>query len=159
MSRNYVLIQYIHSKPQVLNHIWLLELGKSRLLQKYGPNVICLKYVQIIYYAFIEKFVLGDVRIYGYLGSKKNNYQALFKLGEGLTNDLDGGSNIIPLTIKDDSTIITLVDALTLKKHITSEDFKNSTPKYPEKKKEFEKLATSLKETDNPVLVLVRLKK
>ncbi|HPI69015.1 MAG TPA: hypothetical protein PL003_07320 [Bacteroidales bacterium] len=42
--------------------------------------------------------------------------------------------------------------------HSKSETFKNIQPVYPEKKKEFEKLADSLKETDNPVLVLVRLK-
>lgn len=149
-----------------------IGVGKKQVTPKVRSECdmleICANYIQpmnllefgdFIYYAFIEKFVLGDVKIYGYIGSKNINYQALFKLGEGLTNDLDGGSNIIPLTIKDDSTIITLVDALTLKKHITSEDFKNSTPKYPEKKKEFEKLATSLKQTDNPVLVLVRMNK
>jgi len=45
-----------------------------------------------------------------------------------------------------------------LKKYITSEAFQNST-QFPEKKKELEKLANSLKETDNPVLVLVKLKK
>jgi hypothetical protein len=42
---------------------------------------------------------------------------------------------------------------------LTKKEFKNSAPKYPEKKKELEKLANSLKETDNPVLKLVRLKK
>jgi len=36
--------------------------------------------------------------------------------------------------------------------------FKNSTPKYPEKKKELATLADSLKETDNPVLIMLRLK-
>ena len=45
-----------------------------------------------------------------------------------------------------------------IKKHIQSIDFKNSSPKYPEKKKDFQKLADNMKETDNPVLVLVRLK-
>ncbi len=39
-----------------------------------------------------------------------------------------------------------------------SEEFRNSKLVYPEKKKELEKIAYSLKETDNPVLVLVRLK-
>jgi hypothetical protein len=52
-----------------------------------------------------------------------------------------------------------MIDAMKFKKHIASEEFRNSKPKYPEKKKELEKLAASLKETDNPVLVLVRLKK
>ena len=59
---------------------------------------------------------------------------------------------------KDDNTIIGWVDAIKLKAHVASETFKKSSPKYPEKKKELEKLASGLKETDNPVLVMVRLK-
>jgi hypothetical protein len=111
-----------------------------------------------IYYAFIDKFVQGDVRIYGFVGSKKDNYQVMFDLGEGIINDLDGGPSILPLTTKDDNTIITLIDPLTLKKHISSEVFKKSTPKYPDKKKELEKLASRIKETDNPILVLVKMR-
>ena len=42
--------------------------------------------------------------------------------------------------------------------YVASETFKNSTPKYPEKKEELEKLAASLDENDNPVLILVKLK-
>ena len=112
-----------------------------------------------VFYAFIYKFVLpDDVLIYGFIGSKNNDYQALINLGQGFINDLDGGPNIIPITTKDDNTLITIIDALKIKSHVSSEAFKNSSPKYPEKKNELEKLAASLKETDNPVLVLVRLK-
>jgi hypothetical protein len=63
------------------------------------------------------------------------------------------------MTMKDDSTIIGCVEARQLKAHVASETFKNSKPLYPEKKKELEMLANKLKETDNPVLVLVRLKR
>jgi hypothetical protein len=42
--------------------------------------------------------------------------------------------------------------------YINSSTFKNSTPLFPEKKKELEKLANSLTENDNPVLMLVKLK-
>ena len=149
-----------------------MELGKGRLHAKVrsecdadeiGENYIqpmnFLEFGAFIYYAFIYKFELGDVRIYGFIGSKQNNFQALFNLGEGIANDIDGGPNILPLTTKNDNTIISLIDALTLKKYIITEEFKKSTPKYPEKKKELEKLANSLKETDNPVLMIVRLKK
>jgi hypothetical protein len=45
-----------------------------------------------------------------------------------------------------------------LKVLISSEAFKNSSPKYPEKKKELEQLANSLDENDNPILMLVKLK-
>ncbi|MGI5913960.1 MAG: hypothetical protein ACOX5K_04455 [Bacteroidales bacterium] len=45
-----------------------------------------------------------------------------------------------------------------LKSHVSGDDFQNSIPKCPEKKKDLEKFANSLEETDNPVLVMVRLK-
>jgi len=112
-----------------------------------------------IYYEFTYKFDFANSEIYGFIGSKQTDFQALINPEKGLINDLDGGPNILPLTVKDDNTIIGWVEALELKKHVASETFKNSLPKYPEKKKELEQLANRLKDTDNPVLVLVRLKK
>jgi len=87
--------------------------------------------------------------------------QSLVKSIGSIVNNIDGG---IPLTYlqyyneNDNEYITTLINAFNLKAYISSDDFKNSTPKYPEKKEELKKLAASLKETDNPVLVLVRLK-
>ena len=46
-------------------------------------------------------------------------------------------------------------DALTLKHYVNSEDFRNAKVSYPEKKEELKKLADSLDETDNPVLIVV----
>ncbi len=113
-----------------------------------------------VYYEFIYRFALpDDVLIYSFIGSKKGDLKAVIETGQGIINDLDGGSNIIPKTITDDNTIIAWVDPSKLKAHVDSEAFKKSTPKYPEKKKELEQLAGNLKETDNPVLVLVKLKK
>ena len=112
-----------------------------------------------VYYEFVYNYAPNDILIFSFIGSKKNNFKAIFNTKQGITNDLDGGLNILPKTIKDDNTIIGWVDALKLKTHVASEAFKNSTPKYPEKKKELEKLAKSLKETDNPVLMMVKLKK
>jgi hypothetical protein len=113
-----------------------------------------------VYYEFMYRIVIpDDILIYSFIGSKKNNFQALIKTDQGIINDLDGGPAIQPRTVKDDNTIIALVDVMQFKKHIASEEFRNSKTKYPEKKIELEKLAASLKETDNPVLVLVRLKK
>jgi hypothetical protein len=103
-------------------------------------------------YAIKRKF------IFGFIGSFKDNFTAYINPEQGLINDLDGGPNIWPKTVKDDNTIVSWVDAIKLKKHVASDAFINSHPKYPEKKKELEKLANSLKETDNPVLMLVKLK-
>jgi hypothetical protein len=112
-----------------------------------------------VYYEFVYTFALPKVLIYSFIGSKRNSFKALINTKQGIKNDLDGGPNILPKTIKDDNTVIGWVDALKLKAHVASDAFKNSTPKYPEKKKELEKLAERLKDTDNPVLVLLRLKK
>ena len=89
----------------------------------------------------------------------KKDFHILINTEQGITNDIDGGPNILPLSSRNDNTIIALVDALQFKKHIASETFKNSKPEYPEKKKELMKFAESLKDTDNPVLVLVKLNK
>jgi hypothetical protein len=80
----------------------------------------------------------------------------------GILNDIDGGPAFPPFYYfqeNGEEFLIGWIHAFKLKAHIESEAFKNSTPKYPEKKKELEKLAASLDENDNPVLMLVKLKK
>ncbi len=76
----------------------------------------------------------------------------------GLFNDIDAGPRFFPKKQVNDSTFAMWVEAKQLKDHIASDDFKNNMPKYPEKKEELRKLADSLKETDNPVLVMVTVK-
>jgi hypothetical protein len=77
----------------------------------------------------------------------------------GLYNDIDGGPRFFPTKQVNDSTMLMWVKANELKDHVASDDFKKTTVKYPEKKKELEKLANSLKETDNPVLMFVTFRK
>jgi hypothetical protein len=80
----------------------------------------------------------------------------------GIVNDIDGGSWFLPDSYFEEDGreyLVGLQYPYMIKTRLTSDEFRNSKPKYPEKKKEFEKFASSLKETDNPVLVLVRLKK
>lgn len=77
----------------------------------------------------------------------------------GITNDLDGGIDFQPVSYlaeNEQEYVIGFFDPYKLKIHVASETFEKSVPTYPEKKRELEKLANSLKETDNPVLVLVR---
>ena len=82
-----------------------------------------------------------------------------------ILNDLDGGMPLSTTPIinyyeeNDKEYLITLISPFDLIKYIASNEFKILIPKYPEKKKELETLANRLKETDNPVLMLVRLKK
>jgi|WetSurMetagenome_2_1015567.scaffolds.fasta_scaffold35746_3 hypothetical protein len=130
------------------------------LRENYIRPVNLFEFGDYIYYEYTYRILpKTNNLVYGFIGSKTTDFRAFINAEQGLLNDLDGGPNIWPKTIMNDSTIISWFDALQLKTYVTSEDFKNSTPKYPEKKKELEKLANRLKETDNPVLVLVSLKK
>ena len=81
----------------------------------------------------------------------------------GIINDIDGG---LPMTTSpifyyfenNSEYLATLLLPYELKKYVASTTFKNTTPLYPQKKKELEQLATSLSENDNPVVMLVKLK-
>jgi hypothetical protein len=80
----------------------------------------------------------------------------------GIQNDLDAGLIFQPETYytnNEGEFLIGLVHAYQLKYHVSSDDFINTIPKYPEKKKELAKLAAHLDENNNPVLMLVKLKK
>ena len=76
----------------------------------------------------------------------------------GLYNDIDNGPRFLPQKQINDSTMVMWIESKQLKEHIASDDFKNDSPKYPEKKKELEILANSLSEFDNPVLMFVTFK-
>lgn len=77
-----------------------------------------------------------------------------------LKDDLNGGPDFtIRIDLWDRSCsggkLFSFVDAITLKKYVNSEDFKNAEVIDPKKKYNLKRLADSLKETDNPVLVIV----
>jgi len=79
----------------------------------------------------------------------------------GIENDIDGGVPFQPagyIIEKDREYMTNLKYPYQIKARVASNEFKNSTPIYPDKKKELEILANRLKETDNPVLIMVRLK-
>jgi hypothetical protein len=82
-----------------------------------------------------------------------------------LINDLDGGmpSSLRPAYyyyVENGSEFIaSVINPFDLKSYILSDEFKNTAAKNLEKKKEFEDLANSLKKFDNPILMIVKLKK
>ncbi len=75
----------------------------------------------------------------------------------GFENDIDGGVNFIPQYKFGNNTLVSWIYPYQLKIYTSSKTFKNSTPKYPEKKKQLEQMANSLNENDNPILMLVKL--
>jgi hypothetical protein len=94
---------------------------------------------------------------FSFIGSLNSENKYLIEKKDGFLNDIDAGVDIKFINNYDDN-VISWIDAYALKTHVSSETFKNATPKYPEKKKELEKLANSINENDNPVLMLVKLK-
>jgi 6-bladed beta-propeller len=161
---------YVYKDKDFKPHI-IINVGNLRL----SPGIRTESTAEFIMHNFlapINLFEFGDYIYYefivprngkseglSFIGSKNGNFRVLFDPEKDLINDLDGGPCIWPKTNWDDKTLISWVDAISLKTMVASEAFKSSTPKYPEKKKELEKLANSLNETDNPVLILVTLKK
>jgi hypothetical protein len=72
------------------------------------------------------------------IGLKENHEQSLCKKKIGIINDIDGGPNLRFEKALSDSVLISWIIPYTLKKYISSDSFKNSNCKYPEKKKALE---------------------
>lgn len=75
----------------------------------------------------------------------------------GFINDITGGPDFRP-TYTNDSTAVMLVSALDMKQYLESDAFKNQKVKFPERKKKLEELGKTLKEDDNTILVVAKLK-
>ena len=94
-----------------------------------------------------------------FMFDKKKKYLINTKQGlSSIYNNYDNGLSFIPTIITNNNWGVQVLYAYELKAHVASKAFKNSTPKYPEKKKELVQLANSLNENDNPVLMMVKLK-
>jgi hypothetical protein len=94
--------------------------------------------------------------------TKRTYLTYLDSKGGGVKNDLDGGLMFSPIhyfTEDNREFLVGLVDAFQLKSYAASEDFKNSASISADKKNSFKILSDKIKETDNPVLMIVRLKK
>ena len=107
-------------------------------------------------FKYIHNGKRNNLMIYNKQTGKIDNIPENVSSG-GIKNDLDGGPNFIP-EHNNNNLFLQKINAFELKALVATEEFKNSTPKYPEKKKELEELAASLDESDNPVLMLVKLK-
>ncbi len=71
-----------------------------------------------------------------------------------LKDDINGGPDF-DLDFSSENLIYSSVDALTLKKYVAGEEFIKAKVNDPKKKEALKKLADSLKETDNLVLIVV----
>jgi hypothetical protein len=163
-NATYMFSQDAHLKPK--EEPGINPLSQLDSLFRTG-NMFETKHFIFLEYAYRNKaaiFLLNKITKKTFLAYKP------VKIGNMLTraciiNDLDGG---MPLSISPvyyyyvengSEYIASLINPFYLKVYVSSDEFKNTAAKYPEKKKELEDLANSLKEIDNPVLMIVRLKK
>lgn len=73
-------------------------------------------------------------------------------------NDWDGGMDFWPVKAVNDNEIFMPITPLELREIIKDEEFDEKTANSPERKQSFKTMAEGLQETDNPVLMVVRLK-
>ncbi|TKG94928.1 6-bladed beta-propeller [Puteibacter caeruleilacunae] len=127
---------------------------KNKLVN--GPIVESNMYVFTSYLSgmFLKPEDLSHTRI---LFNKSDNKTMALAKAE-FVNDIDGGFDFWPSGTFKNGILYRYILPYELKAHVASEAFKNSSPRYPEKKEALQKLANSLSENDNPVLMLVRLR-
>lgn len=113
------------------------------------------KYIFDCNNSLIFFFIFNKKEFSGYY-NKETNETYTFD-SKGLLNDIDGGIYYKPI-YQNNNELVGYINAMELISYINSIEFKNSVPKYPERKKELEKLVDSLNVNDNPVLMLVKLK-
>ena len=80
----------------------------------------------------------------------------------GIKNDLDGGPIFLPKGYYNQNGVeylVGVVNSYQLITQIGSKEFRNSKPKHPDKKKDLAKFTLGLNENDNPIIMLVKLKK
>ena len=126
----------------------------SDLISSKNYLFLSYSYNKIAHTAFLDK-------ISGKFFQSENYFISENKRIPGFINDIDCGLPFTPKYIFNKNGSEYLMDwysAFDIKNYVSSDAFKKSIPKFPEKKKELENLASSLNENDNPVLMLVKLK-
>jgi hypothetical protein len=108
-------------------------------------------------YVFYYYFSSGPTRN-RILFDKKTSTAHKLNIESELVDDLSCGPDFNIEFLNNycsDDKLFSFVDAITLKKYVGGADFKNAKVKNMKKKDEMKKLADSLKETDNPILIMV----
>jgi len=145
-----------HRKPRSNLSIEQIVSGKFMDLNKIFETsrffILSYNYVKKHFLALLDKHT-GET----FLIPFEVDDQGYFRTG--IKNDVDYGTWFFPdgyFTDNGEEYLLGIQYPSQIKASVMNDEFKNS---YSEKKKYLENLAGSIKETDNPVLVLVKLKK
>lgn len=100
---------------------------------------------------------LADETKYHVSYNKKNGELKLLKEG-GFSNDFDGGITFFPKRVDENGDMIVWKSAEDFKEEILSKDYTAQKAKYGERFEKVYQFAQSLKEDDNPVLIVAKKK-
>ena len=139
----------------------------KKIIKDLSPFFTPMRIMESNNYLFIDYAMFGSLNLAIY-DKLKNKYIIVSstKISDkksfpfGFQNDYDAGIPFRPMeyfSLEQEEFLLSWISSFKLKTMVDNIAFKNSAPKYPEKKKELEKLANSLDENDNPVLMLVKL--
>ena len=119
------------------------------------------RYVFIPYEYYYDTYLqksLKDVQGYVLYNKQTKEGVAIKETKQGgFINDITGGPDFRP-TYTNDSTAVMLVSALDMKQYLESDAFKSQEVKFPERKKKLEELSKTIKEDDNTILVVAKVK-
>jgi hypothetical protein len=127
-----------------------MEYAKAHAIE-FSSVAVAYEVPRYIFYYYMYKSLRHKI-IY----DKVSNRKYELALENALVDDLNGGPNI-DLNMRNciGTYFYAIVDAIKLKKYIQSDDYTNATVKELKKKEELKGIADSLKETDNPLLIIV----
>ena len=80
-------------------------------------------------------------------------------ISKGFANDMDGGMDFWPMATVNDNQVFMPIDIVVFKKEFEKTSLSEKISKYPDKQKELEKMMSNSDISDNPILMLVSLKK
>jgi hypothetical protein len=169
----YAIRQDLTIEPSFIFNAGKLRIPKAKVtLEELSKYIIIQNVLETRQYIDIRYFYCFPVNKYVHVLIDKTNsnaYSSLFKASGfymaeysgGIINDYDGGPDFLPeryFVREGCEYLVGIVYPYQIIALVKSDEFKDNVPKNPEKKKVLLSLTNNLKETDNPVLMIVRLK-
>ena len=126
----------------------------NRTLDEHLGKYLLFNILEDVNHFYLTLFNFRD-NIYGYY-NKHNNTVKIF--GEqGFQNNIDGGLTFFPKYIYNDSILVDYVNAFTLREHVLKSNATEMRRLYGQKYDDLVKLANSLDDDSNPIVVMVNL--
>jgi hypothetical protein len=131
-----------------------------------GKNTTFIPYIsetsRYVFYWYFTMQTLNGI-LFDKTTKTKHKLDIQKDLKISLPDDLSGGPDFnieyVNKSYCSGGNLFSFVEAITIKKYVAAEEFEKAKVKDPKKKEAMKKLADSLKETDNPVLIVLTPRK